>query len=349
MKERTAGSRRKRVPKKTAAKTPPPFRLTSIAPAIAGILTTIVFFAFGDTFLADLSNHLRTVVLFAFLFGVMMWCAFAVVTHADAVAEYLGEPYGTLILTLSVIVTRIATVALLHTGLSREAAQFQARSAFTGVGFTTTEAETVVNHPVRRRVVMLLMLLGNAGIVAAIASLLLTFLHTSPTSISWPYRILVLGCGLALLWLLATSKLVDRGLYQWIAWALKRWTHIGVRDYTSLLHLSDNYQILEEAVESGDWLANKTLKESTLRAEGAIVVGIQRSDGSYVGAPKGQTRIEEGDRLILYGREPVLQQLDQRCCGIKGDEAHQKAITEQKMILDKQNEREETRLSRHVR
>jgi Ca2+:H+ antiporter len=111
MKERTAGSRRKRVPKKTAAKTPPPFRLTSIAPAIAGILTTIVFFAFGDTFLADLSNHLRTVVLFAFLFGVMMWCAFAVVTHADAVAEYLGEPYGTLILTLSVIVIEVALLA----------------------------------------------------------------------------------------------------------------------------------------------------------------------------------------------------------------------------------------------
>ncbi|MHA1133278.1 MAG: calcium:proton antiporter [Alphaproteobacteria bacterium] len=111
MKERTAGSRRKRVAKKTAAKTPPPFRLTSIAPAIAGILTTIVFFAFGDTFLADLSNHLRTVVLFAFLFGVMMWCAFAVVTHADAVAEYLGEPYGTLILTLSVIVIEVALLA----------------------------------------------------------------------------------------------------------------------------------------------------------------------------------------------------------------------------------------------
>jgi len=62
-----------------------------------------VFFAFGDTFLADLSNHLRTVVLFAFLFGVM--------THADAVAEYLGEPYGTLILTLSVIVIEVALLA----------------------------------------------------------------------------------------------------------------------------------------------------------------------------------------------------------------------------------------------
>lgn len=249
------------------------------------------------------------------------------------------------VLTLSVIVTRIATVALLHTGLSREAAQFQARSAFTGVGFTTTEAESVVNHPVRRRVVMLLMLLGNAGIVSVIASLLLTFLHTSPGSITWPYRILVLGAGLGLLWLFAISKWVDRWLSRWIAWALTRWTHIGVRDYASLLHLSGDYEITEEVVESGDWLANKTLQEVALRDEGLIVVGIQRSDGTYVGAPKGQTRIEEGDLLILYGRDPALQELDQRYCGESGDEAHQKAIEEQRVIFDRQEEQEKIRHS----
>ena len=63
------------------------------------------------------------------------------------------------VLTLSILVTRIATVALTYTGLSRESARFQARSAFTGVGFTTNESEKVVNHPLRRKILMLLMLL----------------------------------------------------------------------------------------------------------------------------------------------------------------------------------------------
>ena len=54
-----------------------------------------------------------------------------------------------LIITLSLLMTRIASVALVHTGLSREVARFQARSAFSGVGFTTSEAESVVAHPVR--------------------------------------------------------------------------------------------------------------------------------------------------------------------------------------------------------
>ena len=42
---------------------------------------------------------------------------------------------------LTLLINHIATVALSLTGLSREVARFQARSAFTGVGFTTNEAE----------------------------------------------------------------------------------------------------------------------------------------------------------------------------------------------------------------
>jgi hypothetical protein len=64
---------------------------------------------------------------------------------------------------VSLLIARVATVALALTGLSREAARFQARSALSGTGFTTSEAEAVVNHPVRRRVVMSLMLLGAPG------------------------------------------------------------------------------------------------------------------------------------------------------------------------------------------
>lgn len=56
------------------------------------------------------------------------------------------------ILTLSLLITRVATIALTMAGLSEDTACFQARSAFTGTGFTTKESEEeVINHPVRRR------------------------------------------------------------------------------------------------------------------------------------------------------------------------------------------------------
>jgi hypothetical protein len=68
-----------------------------------------------------------------------------------------------LIIALPILVTRIAAVALVHTGLSRDAARFQARSALTGVGYTTTEAERVTCHPVRRRVAMTLCCWATPG------------------------------------------------------------------------------------------------------------------------------------------------------------------------------------------
>ena len=91
-------------------------RLPGEAPAVAGILTTLLVFAFQDTFFADLSNYPLTAFMFVWLFGVMLWGAFGVVRHADAVAEKLGEPYGTLVLTLSVIVIEVSLIAaiMLH-------------------------------------------------------------------------------------------------------------------------------------------------------------------------------------------------------------------------------------------
>jgi hypothetical protein len=65
------------------------------------------------------------------------------------------------VVTLSILINKIATVALVQTGVAKHIARFQARSALTGCGFTTTEAEKVINHPVRRRIVAILMLLGN--------------------------------------------------------------------------------------------------------------------------------------------------------------------------------------------
>lgn len=68
------------------------------------------------------------------------------------------------------VASLLTTLTLSLTGLSREAAQFQARSAF-----TTSESEAVVNHPVRRRIAMLLMLAGGAGIITTLATVLLSF------------------------------------------------------------------------------------------------------------------------------------------------------------------------------
>lgn len=236
----------------------------------------------------------------------------------------------------SLLITRIAAVALSITGLSRDAARFQARSAFTGVGFTTQESEKVVNHPLRRRILMLLMLFGNAGLITVISSLVLTFVGTAGKGALILRLLLIIG-GLGLIWLFSTSRWIEEPISRVIMWGLNRWTRLDIRDYASLLHLSGEYQVMEMKVASDDWLANKRLSELHLRQEGIIVLGVQRKDGNYVGAPKGKTRLRPGDTTILYGRLPVLSELDSRRNDEAGDFAHDDAVAEQRQVSMEQD------------
>ncbi|ODR98155.1 calcium:proton antiporter [Methyloceanibacter methanicus] len=74
-------------------------------------MTALLFVAFGDDMMSNLENHPKSALLFVWLFAVMMWCAYAVMQQGEAVAEELGEPYGTLILTFSVIIIEVAMLA----------------------------------------------------------------------------------------------------------------------------------------------------------------------------------------------------------------------------------------------
>lgn len=240
-----------------------------------------------------------------------------------------------LVLSLSILVTRFATVALTHTGLSRQSARFQARSAFTGVGFTTSESEKVVNHPVRRKILLLLMLFGNAGIVTAISSLIVSLINLDQGGNVWLNVVLLLS-GLLLLWAVASSRFVDRHLSNFISWMLGRYTRLEVRDYASMLHLAGEYQITEMQVEPEDWIADRPLKDLGLRMEGIIVLGVTRKDGSYIGAPNGDTRLKPHDTAILYGRGESLDKLDRRRVGVSGDVEHAQSVRRQKAVQRKE-------------
>jgi Ca2+:H+ antiporter len=70
-------------------------------PLLVSVASTVLFVVFGKGWLADLSGTAWFSFMLAWLFGAVLVSAFAVVRHAEGLAERLGEPYGTLVLTLS--------------------------------------------------------------------------------------------------------------------------------------------------------------------------------------------------------------------------------------------------------
>ena len=241
---------------------------------------------------------------------------------------------GSLLLIILVIslAARIAAVALVATGLPVEVARFQARSALTGVGFTTTEAETVIGHPIRRRIVMALMLVGNAGLVSIVASLMLSFVNSSSSG-QTATRLLVAVAGVIAVGVVARSKYFERAVGHIFGLISSRIDDLELRDYHHLMQLSSDYAVTELLVRPGDWVAGRNLMELELPDEGVLVLAIQRADGGFEGAPRGGTVVQPGDTLILYGRSSVLSDLDVRPATPEGDHAHEEAVAKQEEIL----------------
>jgi hypothetical protein len=155
---------------------------------------------------------------------------------------------------LSMLINRVATIALALTGMDREQARFQARAAMSGVGLTTNAPKDIVGHPVRRRIVFSLMVLGSAGIVTAVASLVLSFRGGSADA-----RLLRAGIlvgALFAVWLLSRTPPVDRALSRTIGWVLAR-RGFAARDFATVLDLSGDYGVAELKVHEDDWVADR--------------------------------------------------------------------------------------------
>jgi len=176
-----------------------------------------------------------------------------------------------IIIIVSLLINKIATKALVLSGLSRHSARFQSISAFTGVGFTTNEAEHIVNHSVRRKIVIVLMLLGNAGFVSAISSLVITFAGVEDQMTDFKNIAIILG-GLFIIWLISKSQYLDFLLEKIIDAALRKYTDLNIMDYQKILDITGNYEVTELTIHENDWISGKTLSQCSLRDEGIVVL-----------------------------------------------------------------------------
>jgi Ca2+:H+ antiporter len=85
-------------------------------PLLIALGTLAILFGIGSRLVGDISNPLLLVIILLWLFVVILWSAISVVRHADCLAIKFGEPYGTLILTLSAIAIEVMMIstAMLH-------------------------------------------------------------------------------------------------------------------------------------------------------------------------------------------------------------------------------------------
>jgi Ca2+:H+ antiporter len=75
------------------------------------IATVVIFLLKGQSLFADLHDMVGFALIFVWLFAVVLGACLHVVRHADGLAGILGEPYGTLILTLAVTAIEVMSIS----------------------------------------------------------------------------------------------------------------------------------------------------------------------------------------------------------------------------------------------
>ena len=205
-----------------------------------------------------------------------------------------------LVIIVSMIIVRVGAVALMMTGMDFEKAKFQALSAFSGTGFTTRDAEHVVNNITRRK-----MILGNAGIVTVIVTATSTFSQASGEEIG--LNILVLLLGLMLIYILAKNSPLTKHLEKFIRVRLSKLEIFD--DETTvdeLLHIAEGYGVVRIRLVENSELINQSIFQINETLEHSFVLGIEK-DEEWLPKPNHDEIPVLGNYLVIYGKLKELK------------------------------------------
>jgi hypothetical protein len=204
----------------------------------------------------------------------------------------------------ALLVVKIGSSALQMTGMSKPVASFQAASAFFGVGFTTSEAEQVVSHPVRRKIILHLIVAGNIGLTSALATLLVTFMGSSERGLGMTFAWLgMIALGLLVVGMFFNLRVINDPVDRFMRMTLEKAGMSKVMDYDYLLNLQDGFCVYDGEIHGKHPWVGKALWQIRPADAGVIVLGIYRNNGEFIGAPKKDTIVEPEDVLMVYGRD----------------------------------------------
>jgi hypothetical protein len=207
---------------------------------------------------------------------------------------------------ISYLIVRVGAIALEMTGMDTAKARFQALSAFSGTGFTTREAEMVVNHPRRRKIVTYLMISGNAGIVTVIATFVVSL---RPAGFLRPsLNLVIVAASVFIFYRIVIHQKFAQGLTSKVREILRKTFHFEKAHIEEILQQADGYGVASVLIEKESRIAGLTLAQSSLKERDLIVLSIERNEEVFP-VPKAQSKIHAGDLLVCYGKLENLRGL----------------------------------------
>lgn len=205
------------------------------------------------------------------------------------------------------LIIEMARLALESTGLAREVARFQAISLLTGTGFTTSEAELVIRHPVRRKVAEFLIIFGHIAF-AIIIAIFFNLLSQEFTYSHLFYGLLILTS----IFLLFRIDWFQNLLIKRMKVSINKHAtiedifHLGERDIVTQIKLDEKHKSLFNSLEQLDLAHQYDIHILTIER---IISNAQGPKSEFIKHPTGSTCLQKGDNLLIYGKKEMIEEI----------------------------------------
>jgi hypothetical protein len=215
------------------------------------------------------------------------------------------------VLTIWLFILWFGSIALEATGMERARARFQAMSAITGTGFSTREAEEVVNHPRRRLIAGWLMFLGNAGILLFLLIILIIIVvGIKPARGLSPALIIGLAIPpvalMVLYWIGVLDKLATK-IVNWLKRSGYFTSELSIRE---TIHHSGDYSIARLTMGRKAPEVGCKISDISLAKHNITILAIERGERTLP-FPEAKEIVQTGDHLLFFGRTDEISRLVQ--------------------------------------
>ncbi len=196
------------------------------------------------------------------------------------------------LLAVSLTVVRSAGVGLRLTGLPQQTAKFQAISALTGTGYTTSESEASMHHPVRRRILIMLMLTGHLGVVT-LASTVILAVTAAEGQTGVIVQVATLLAAVVVICAVAASSRLDHAMCDVIGRLMTRAGWLDMPPYEALYEHGSGAQLAEHIAAADVDLDQQDNMPAIICVNDDLYNKLQRSSGPV--------SLRAGDRIMCFG------------------------------------------------
>ena len=204
-----------------------------------------------------------------------------------------------IIIIVSILIVKIASIMLNLTGLDEKTAFFQCLSAFTGTGFTTRDSEHVLDNLLRRKIIMTLMILGNAGLISIITTLVLSLRGRGvmPALINVAFILLAV----LVLITISSNKAIRTRFTKKVQENLAKTQTFTRRPVMEILRLAAGFGIAEITLNENCADVGKTLGRSSFREKDILILAVERGK-KVIPTPHASENLLLNDTIICYGK-----------------------------------------------